>query len=509
MSNVYAQEKMIVFLKDKEQKSTIAFSKRSEIRRAKNNVVIDSKDFPVSKNYIKALSADGQILNESRWLNAVTIETNFSAEALQIKYEFIDYIWTIKKGKYAQPRKDIIDLGAQKVFDYGNADTQVRQINANCLHDLGYTGTGVYLAVIDAGFRGMDTISYFDSIYLENRVIDKYDFINNTTDVYNFSSHGTAVSSCIFAEKLGPEAHIGTAVDVDIALYISEDVASETLIEEFNLVAALERCDVQGVDVANISLGYLDFDDPLEDHVYADLDGVTTIAAMAVNTAASKGIVVVTSAGNSGPSTISTPCDADSCLCVGAIDGQGNYAFFSSIGPSADGQVKPDVVAMGKDTWVVIDNGQLISGNGTSFSSPVTAGAVACLVQANPTATVEEIIQSIRESASQFTTPDVFTGYGIPDFCIANDSLIDYTGIDPLVQDELVAFPNPTSGKIIIKGAKNVNANEVQIINVLGSSILAKVNIVSNQLHIDISSNPNGIYFCKINGNTVRIIKKD
>jgi len=413
MGNLYAQEKMIVFLKDKEQKSTIAFSKRSEARRAKNNVTIDSKDYPVSTNYINLLSSDATILNKSRWLNAVTVETNVSAEELQLKYSFIDHILTIGKGK-PQPRKDLIDLNEQKVFDYGNADTQVRQINANCLHELGYTGTGVYLAVIDAGFKGMDTITYFDSIYIENRVIDKYDFVNSTTDVYDFSSHGTAVSSCIFAEKLAPEAHIGTAVDVDIALYISEDAATETLIEEFYLSLALERCDVQGVDVANISLGYFGFDDPLEDHVYADLDGTTTMAAIAVNTAASKGIVVVTSAGNSGPATISTPCDADSCLCVGAINGVGNYAPFSSVGPSADGQVKPDVVAMGKKAWVIIDDGQLVSGNGTSFSSPVMAGAVACLVQANPTATVEEIIQSVRESASQFLTPDIFTGYGIP-----------------------------------------------------------------------------------------------
>ena len=505
MSNLHAQEKMIVFLTDKNQKSAIVFSERSEMRRTKNNVEIDSKDIPVSKNYIDALSADGQILNESRWLNAITIETNLSVEELQLKHEFIDHIWTIKNGQSTQPRKDLIDLNAQKAFDYGNADTQVRQINANCLHDLGYTGIGVYLAVIDAGFKGMDTITYFDSIYLENRVIDKYDFINNTTDVYDFSSHGTAVSSCIFAEKLGPNAHIGTAVDVDIALYVSEDASSETLIEEFNLVVALERCDVQGVDVANISLGYLGFDDPSEDHVYNDLDGVTTIAAIGVNTAASKGIVVVTSAGNSGPSTISTPCDADSCLCVGAIDGIGNYAPFSSVGPSADGQIKPDVVAMGKEAWVVIDDGQLVSGNGTSFSSPVMAGAVACLIQANPTATVEVIIQSIRENANQFLAPDEFIGYGIPDFCSANDFL----EIDGLSQNKLVSYPNPTAGKVIIKGVNNIKANEVQIINILGASVVAKISVISNQLHIDLSPSPSGIYFCKINGNIIRIVKKD
>ena len=338
------------------------------------------------------------------------------------------------------------------VSDVTSSATQIEQLNLDCLHDLGYTGNSIYLAVIDAGFNNMDNINYFDSVYLESRVLDNYNFVNNTPFVYAFSGHGTAVSSCIVAEKAGMDNYAGAAIDVSLALYVAEDVTSETEIEEFNVVLALERCDSAGVDLANISLGYFNFDDSTTSHVYADLDGQTTIAAMGVNTAFSKGIVVLTSAGNSGPSNISTPCDASDGLCVGAIDEFGDYASFSSVGPNAAGQVKPDVAAMGKDSWVIMASGDLSVGSGTSFSSPIMAGATACLIQANPTKTAGQIMEAIRESAHQFSAPDGLLGYGIPDFCVANDILNNSAVINESAFGKLQVYPVPASEFIIVGG---------------------------------------------------------
>jgi subtilisin family serine protease len=226
---------------------------------------------------------------------------------------------------------------------------------------------------------------------------------------------------------------------------LSEDVATETEIEEFNLVAALERCDSIGVDVVNISLGYFEYDDSTTSHVYADLDGLTTIAAIGVNVAATKGIFVASSAGNSGPSNISTPCDAIGTFCVGAVDEFDDLAFFSSVGPSADGRIKPDVAARGQGAWLIGQSGVLGQGSGTSFSSPILAGATACLIQANPNRTVQEVMDAMRQSASQFSAPDEFKGYGIPDFCVAHEILSDDTGLADFNETKLIVYPVPTS----------------------------------------------------------------
>ena len=256
----------------------------------------------------------------------------------------------------------------------------------------------------------------------------------------------------LWLRKTALDNYAGAAIDVSLALYVAEDVTSETEIEEFNVVLALERCDSAGVDLANISLGYFNFDDSTTSHVYADLDGQTTIAAMGVNTAFSKGIIVLTSAGNAGPSNISTPCDASDGFCVGAIDEFGDYASFSSVGPNAAGQVKPDVAAMGKDAWVIMASGDLSTGSGTSFSSPIMAGATACLIQANPTKTAGQIMDAIRESAHQFSAPDSLLGYGIPDFCVANDILNNSAVINESVFDKLQVYPVPASEFIIVDG---------------------------------------------------------
>lgn len=498
-----AQQTHIVFLKDKNvHQQPVDLTDRAIARRMKNSVHTDDYDLPINPNYLSELSEYGRIIQTSRWLNAVRFETEISSEELAEKCSFIDRIQSINPNEKStlSDEKWKIESHA-KALNYGWADTQIRQINLPCLHNDGYTGGNVYLAILDAGFNGMDTISYFDSVYLENRILDQFDYVGGGS-VYNYSGHGTAVASCIVAEKTGTNAYIGAAPDVDLALFVTEDVSSETQLEEFNLVAALERCDSIGVEVVNISLGYLDFDDSTTNYTYADLDGQTTISAIGARVAASKGIIVVTSAGNGGPGKISTPCDADSILCVGAIDGFENWAWFSSVGPSYDNRVKPDVVARGGGPWVVYQDGFLGQSNGTSFSSPITAGATACLVQANPTKTAQEIIQSIRESASQFSAPDTLLGYGIPNFCSP------FAGLVPVNAGTVSIFPNPAKDQITITGVGSEYANYL-LVNELGEVILkGSVHSIDGGMHVNIAGIANGWYVLKIQSSEAYFLEK-
>lgn len=500
--STFSQQQMLVFLKDKGNYSLSdiesQFSQRSLNRRAHNNVAFSEKDVAVNPMYLHALAMNGTIKNVSRWLNAVSFESNFSAEELMEMFDFIQSIQTIGAVK-PQPNSKL-DLNQLKALNYGASDTQIRQLNLDCLHDLGNVGNGIYLAILDAGFNRMDSIEYFDAVFAENRILDKHNFVNNSTNVFGFSQHGTAVASCIVADKADPNGYVGTAPKVDLALYVSEDVSSETLIEEFNLVAALERCDSVGVNIANISLGYFGFDDSLTNHTYEEMDGATTIAAIGVNTAFSVGILVVASAGNSGPNYIATPADADEVLCVGAVNNVGTYAPFSSVGPSFDQQVKPDVVATGWETWLIVESGELVRASGTSFSSPIMAGAAACLMQSNPLRTVSQIRHAIRASGSQFSAPDSLLGYGIPDFCIANNLLVEMDVETTFNEKNILIYPNPAKDEIYLKfnfaSEKEVS---IQLIDAFGRTVFhQQINATNEPISISTSNLNSGVYFGNI-----------
>ena len=353
------------------------------------------------------------------------------------------------------------------------------------------------LAVLDAGFQGMDTILAFDSLYLQNRVVDKYDFIDNDTTVYEASSHGTMVSSVIAGNQVG---FIGSAPQVSLCLYLTEDVSREVHEEEFDLVRGLERADSVGADLVNISLSYFQFDTLQGDYVYAQMDGETTICAKGIQVATSKGLLVVCSAGNSGPNYITTPCDADSILCVGATDTNNVKANFSSVGPSADQRVKPDVSAIGRRAYVVDNDGSIRTANGTSFSSPLTCGMVACLIQSHPTLTMLEVVNSVRQSAHQFGSPDSLLGYGIPNACIA-DSILQTleitTGIEGEdVDSDFVLYPNPSNGYVTISMANVIDLIEVYS---LEGRLVKSVNANTNSVLLNLSDLSNGTYIVRVN----------
>ena len=429
-------------------------SQRAIDRRTKQNIRIKENDLPVNPSYIDSVISKGAVLlNEVKWFNAITIFTSDTNTLLAIKaLPFVKNTEPVKRWKFNKEPLEAIEhptgsgrTGNISSFDYGPAFNQVNMIGADCMHDLGFAGEGMVIAVLDAGFYNADVSAAFDSLRANNQILGTWDFVANESSVYEDDAHGEMVLSCMGANI--PGQIVGTAPKASYWLLRTEDAPSEYIIEEDNWVAGAEFADSVGADIINSSLGYTTFDDPSQDHTYADMDGNTTRCTIGADIAASKGILVVNSAGNSGNSSwyyIGAPADGDSVLAIGAVDANENYASFSSKGPSSDGDVKPNVSAQGQGTIVYHPDWGVITSSGTSFSSPLIAGAAAVLWQSQPNATNMQIFNAIQKSASQATNPDDFLGYGIPDMCGANLIL---GGVEPervRKEDDLWQFgPNP------------------------------------------------------------------
>jgi subtilisin family serine protease len=498
----YSQNRYLVHLTDKGDVSALnienVLSPRAIKNHLKNNVAVDELDFPVNTYYVSKLSEVGQVVKQSKWLNAVILTSaKTSAELLQ--YQFVKEVEHLTSGviskndKFKEERK----LNQVKALAYDSAGQQNTQIGVDCMHDKGFMGQNVLLAVIDAGFQGMDTISLFDTIYQQSRIIDTYDFIDNDTTVYEKHNHGTMVSSVIAANGPG---YIGSAPYVDLCLYITEDVTREVKEEEFDLVRGFERADSVGADLVNVSLSYMIFDTLQGDYTYGDMDGRTTISAKGAQVATKKGLLIVCSAGNSGPAYIRTPCDADSILCIGATDTNSVKASFSSVGPSSDQRVKPDVSAIGQRAFCVDNDGDIRTCNGTSFSSPLTCGMVACLIQAHPLLTMMDFVNSVRQGASQFATPDSLLGYGIPTACTA-DSILTFLELTTVVKeiDEEMSFnlyPNPSKNYITINSDKFME--HVGFYS-LDGRLVKQLKLNGNTALINVQDLSAGAYIVKVN----------
>lgn len=391
-------------------------SKKSIERRKRQGLAIDSTDLPVCKKYVDAIRKKGvNVLVTGKWDNIVTVSCNDSTLIDQIaQLPFVrstEKVWQ-GKVKSATKRDSLINNPQRSDSLYGPAITQLKMSRAHLLHEAGFKGQGMTIAVIDAGFHNADSIDAMKNI----RVLGTRDFVNPEADIYAESSHGMSVLSCMGMNQ--PNVMIGTAPEASYWLLRSEDEYSETLVEQDYWAAAIEFADSVGVDVVNTSLGYFSFDDPSKDYQYRDLDGRHALMSREAAKAADKGMVLVCSAGNSGSGPwkkITPPGDAENVLTVGAIDKKKVLAPFSSIGNTADGRVKPDIVAVGFRADVMGTDGNLRTANGTSFSSPIMCGMVACLWQACPTLTAKEIIELVRQSGDRADFPDNIYGYGIPD----------------------------------------------------------------------------------------------
>ena len=394
-------------------------SKKAIERRKRQGLRIDSTDLPVCQTYIDAIRNVGvKIVVTGKWDNFVTVSCNDSTLIERIaQLPFVaktERVWIAPKFIEMHNKRDSL-INNPKIYKdsiYGPAITQIQLSKADKLHEAGFRGQGMTIAVIDAGFHNADKITAMQNI----QILGTKDFVDSNADIYGESSHGMAVLSCIGMNQ--PNVMVGTAPEASFWLLRTEDEYSEHLVEQDYWAAAVEFADSVGVDVVNTSLGYYSFDDKEKDYRLRDLDGKFALMSRQAARMADKGMVLVCSAGNSGSSAwkkITPPGDAENVLTVGAIDKQGQLAPFSSIGTTADGRIKPDVVAVGLASDVMRTNGNQGRANGTSFASPIMCGMVTCLWQALPKLTAKEIIELVRSVGDRADYPDNIYGYGVPD----------------------------------------------------------------------------------------------
>lgn len=430
-------------------------SMRSLQRRANQHIGIDEYDLPVTPNYLRALSQTGAvILNVSKWLNGAVVAVSDTTILQQIRY--LPFV----SGTRCCVGRDVVkqdedDFLSDDVRDYipsfyGEAFDHINTINGKPLHDAGFMGGGMVIAVMDGGFNGADTIRVLRSLREEGRLLGTRNFVDGDATVFQGSQHGTACLG-LMAGYL-PNEYVGAAPKASYYLFVTEDVSSENIIEEYNWVSAAELADSLGVDVCSTSLGYIDFDDEELTHIYNDLDGASTPASRGAAIACSRGMLCVNSAGNSGQKPfpyVGAPADVEAVLTVGAVNSSGELAQFSSIGPTYDQRIKPDIVAMGVGDKVAACNGTFYNGSGTSYACPIVAGMTTCLWQSRPYASPRELTDALRQTASRAEMPDFKYGYGLPDYKAAMEALPE---IEDLESDNLISiFPNPSVGDVRVR----------------------------------------------------------
>lgn len=543
-TDLFSQSYFKVWLKDKQSEYKISkpgefLSDKAIERRLLQQIPVSVSDLPVSPVYLMDLQSSGaEIIYKSRWLNLVivkspqkSIENELRGKPYVKSVEPADYLVAGAQSGRSKPYFDNEQVerlpnrtGKLKNSNkssggylYGLSANQIQMIGIDHLHDMGFDGSGVLIGVIDAGYNSVNIHAAFDSLRLNGQILGTRDFVQPGNDVYATSmhGHGTMVLSTMGANL--PGQLIGTAPKASYWLLRSEDGNAEYLLEEYYWVNAAEFADSVGVDIINSSLGYNRFDNPEEDHTYEDMDGNTTVITIGADMAAAKGILVVNSAGNSGSNSwryITAPADGDSVFTIGAVDADGAYAYFSSQGPTSDGRIKPDVSAQGMSTIIAALPSGVGSGSGTSFSSPIIAGAAACLWQANPTFSNMELINSIRMSASKSGNPDNYTGWGIPNFLEANNILTSslLNTYNPF--SILNVFPNPFVDRINIKiGISDSIKTRVSLMNSNGKKVAGL-----NEVHLPAGINwislnnleklPRGIYFLQISDGYHAITEK-
>lgn len=522
--------KYLVLLKDKTgtpfttDKPTAYLSQRSVDRRSRQGIALTSRDLPVNPSYVSQIRQTGaKVWYTSRWLNAVLVEAN-STQLAAIRalssvkgVEFNRALRTARLSAEKQTNATQQKFGMD-AFNYGASLSQIQMLGADAMHDQGYNGKGMLVAILDAGFLNSNTNPALSPLFSDKRVVVTYDFVANETSVYEDHSHGNNVFSIMASFK--ENSLIGPAYGASYALLRTEDDNSESRLEEANWLIAAEYADSLGVDVINTSLGYNQFDNEADDYTYADMNGKTTLITRAADWAAATGMIVVASAGNEGASAwkyISAPADADSVLAVGAVGSTKALASFSSIGPSADGRVKPDVCAQGALTVLSNQAGTVTAGNGTSYSAPLIAGLVTAFWQSQPQLTAMQVIDCIRRAGDRFASPTPQFGYGIPTFAAATEvARAKYLpmGVGGNKPTEAIVFPNPLGNANALQiqwGAEFTGKKvEVALTDVAGrvwlqQSVMA--NEPSSKLTLPMAM-PQGSYVLKMNDNErVRVLK--
>jgi len=417
----FAQQEYIVYFTDKKHNSytTAApenfLSEKSIDRRLRQHIPVTEEDLPVSNLYLDSLRLEGiEVIYSSKWLNACLVQASPEQLSRISSCSFVRHIDAADK-RYGGISRQESRHTLQPIHDYGTSEQQLQLHHIPQMHSEGLTGQGIVIAVLDAGFKNADKIGALQHLVDSDAILATYDFPSNEPNVYNDHEHGTHVLSIIAA--YAPGTLIGAAFEAAYILLRTEDVSHESSKEEFYWLLAAELSDSLGADILTSSLGYNTFDNPAQNYSYEDMNGETTLITWAAEKAFSKGMLIVNSIGNEGNLPwryLIAPADGHHVLAVGAVNRNGQFYSTSSRGPSADGRIKPDVVATGQGTLAISPAGNLVSVNGTSYSAPLISGFAANLWQHQPELTNLELLQKIKESGSQAANPDNNMGYGIP-----------------------------------------------------------------------------------------------
>jgi serine protease AprX len=510
----FSQQDAWVYFNDKPNSAAFFSNPLSELsqraldRRTAQNIPLVLNDAPLDATYVSQITAATGITVKARskWLNCLHIRGSVTNIQALLAFPFVNHVHFADNSlnsKMAIPATSSPvnkQLDVQVNFNYGTSANQIQMLNGHVLHQANYTGTGKIIAVLDAGFPNVDIIAPFQRLRDNNQILGGYDYVNQSSNYYSGNSHGTLVLSTMGGYVEGQL--VGTAPDAKYYLFTTEDVASENPVEESNWVEAAEQADRVGVDIITTSLGYFAFDNVNYGHTYSDMTGNNAFASKGANIAFTKGIIVVASAGNEGNSSephVGVPAEATNVLAVGAVKADRTIASFSSVGPSFDARIKPDVMAQGQNSILSNTSGNIVAANGTSFSCPIMAGMIACLWQAVPNLTNQQLLNAYKQSCDRFLTPDNQYGYGIPDFqlalTIASLSSVEHK------KDNFVVYPNPTTNTVSISFPNNYTTATVYFYNTLGQILIEKT-ISTSVSNASLETLNSGVYFYKIESNS-------
>lgn len=503
---LHAQRRSMIFVELSEPKDTslfkpnqphLLFTKAGFERKQRMGIRADLADIPVSQLWTDSFERMGyRVVGVSKWMHAILLESNSRRSADSIaKLPFVKsatYVGTMDVRRTSSEilipdiEKQIASLdkrvtGSNRIVDtgfYGNATAQNKQVGIDQLHEMGYTGKGVRIAVFDAGFNSFSLINRHNELFQKCVIGGSRNFVDPSKSVFINDEHGLSVISCMATHS--PGNYVGSAPEATYFMFVTEDARSESRVEEIFWLFAAEFADSVGTDIINSSLGYNEFDEEALNYDYKDMNGRTSIIARAASMAVNKGMVVVNSAGNEGDKSwkfISTPADVATVISVGAVDNQGRIAMFSSQGPTADKRIKPDVVATGEGTFVVSNTGLIYRTNGTSFAAPIVSGLIACLLQAYPQSTPTQIQSVLHLSADRHNKPDQNFGYGVPDGVLAYELLgimhyppiedcLVYTKVLSGNETDIVLYTNKSHpvkykitdelGKVVVSGSEKI-----------------------------------------------------
>ncbi len=507
--SVVAQDQYyFIRFKDKgERAEAVQLTGRSIKRRIRQGIEIHESDHPVSSAYIqKVLASGARHVYPSKWLNGILVISTLAASSEIRELPFVSEVCPLGPVFHKPSSKNgLAQFQTTQVLNYGNSLRQVSNLGADKMHEAGFNGKGIFIAVFDGGFLNANTIAPLSHIYSDGRLKFTYNIVDGMSDVYVRHVHGTNVLSCLAANS--PGNLIGTGFGADFALFISEDVNSERLIEEYNWLRAAEMADSLGADIISSSLGYNVFDDASENHTLSQLDGKSTVITKAAEMAARKGILVVNSAGNNYAepwSNIVFPADGDSVLAVAAVDANGIKAPFSAVGPTFDGRIKPDVAALGIGVIVNNDGVNFIGANGTSFAAPLVSGLAAGIWSADSTLGNIQLRSLLIRSGSSFCFANNKTGYGIPNFEKAYALLMG--------QEEVSCkpniYPNPVEDVVYVRNVYDMeNEAPYSIQDINGIVLMEGTFHAFHPARLDIQDLKAGLYFLRVSGKVFKLVK--